>query len=48
VLLSVAVGWLAFGDVPDAIALLGIAMIAASPQLTRLRVASDARRTSGG
>jgi drug/metabolite transporter (DMT)-like permease len=36
-LLSVAIGWLVFGDVPDAIALLGIALIVASPNLTRLR-----------
>ncbi len=36
-LLAVLIGWLAFGDVPDAIALVGMALIAASPQLTWLR-----------
>jgi drug/metabolite transporter (DMT)-like permease len=35
-LLSVVIGWLVFGDVPDALALLGMAIIAASPQLARL------------
>jgi drug/metabolite transporter (DMT)-like permease len=34
--LSVALGWLVFGDAPDAIALAGMVLIAASPQLARL------------
>lgn len=35
-LLSVAIGWLAFGDMPDGLALAGMAVIAASPQVARL------------
>jgi drug/metabolite transporter (DMT)-like permease len=35
-LLSIALGWAVFGDMPDAVALLGMAMIAASPQVARL------------
>jgi drug/metabolite transporter (DMT)-like permease len=35
-LLSIALGWAVFGDVPDAVALVGMAMIAASPQVARL------------
>lgn len=35
-LLSIALGWAVFGDVPDAVALAGMAMIAASPHLARL------------
>lgn len=35
-LLSVAIGWLVFGDVPDGLALLGMAIIATSPQVARL------------
>jgi drug/metabolite transporter (DMT)-like permease len=35
-LLSVAIGWLVFGAVPDAVTLLGMALIGLSPQLTRL------------
>lgn len=34
-LLSIALGWAVFGDVPDAIALLGMALIAAGPQVAR-------------
>jgi drug/metabolite transporter (DMT)-like permease len=41
-LLSIALGWAAFGDVPDAVALVGMAMIAAGPQLARLRGPSRA------
>ncbi len=36
-LLAVLIGWWAFGDVPDAIALMGMVLIAVSPQLTWLR-----------
>ena len=36
-LLSIPIGWLAFGNLPDAIALIGMVMIAASPNLTLLR-----------
>lgn len=36
-LLAVLIGWIAFGDVPDAIGLAGMVLIAASPQLTWLR-----------
>ena len=36
-LLAVLIGWLVFGDMPDGVALLGMVMIAASPQLTWLR-----------
>jgi drug/metabolite transporter (DMT)-like permease len=43
-LLSVAIGWLAFGDVPESVALLGIALIVASPHLTRLRRTDGAGR----
>jgi drug/metabolite transporter (DMT)-like permease len=35
--MSVALGWLAFGDVPDAIAVAGMVLIAASPNLARAR-----------
>lgn len=35
-LLSVAIGWLVFGAVPDAVTLLGMTLIGVSPQLTRL------------
>ena len=35
-LLSIALGWLVFGAVPDAITLMGMAIIGLSPQLTRL------------
>lgn len=37
IVLSIGVGWLAFGDTPDAIALLGMALIALCPQLVRLQ-----------
>ncbi|MCX7201910.1 MAG: DMT family transporter [Burkholderiales bacterium] len=37
ILLSICVGWLAFGDAPDAIALVGMALIALCPQLVRLQ-----------
>lgn len=36
-LLSIPIGWLVFGNLPDAIALLGMVMIAISPNLTLLR-----------
>lgn len=36
-LLAVLIGWLVFGDMPDGVALIGMVMIAASPQLTWLR-----------
>jgi drug/metabolite transporter (DMT)-like permease len=36
-LLSIPIGWVAFGNLPDAIALLGMVMIAISPNLTLLR-----------
>ncbi len=36
-LLAVFIGWAVFGDVPDGIALVGMALIALSPQLTWLR-----------
>ncbi len=36
-LLSIPIGWLVFGNLPDAIALLGMLMIAISPNLTLLR-----------
>jgi hypothetical protein len=36
-LLSIPIGWLVFGNLPDAIALLGMVMIAVSPNLTLLR-----------
>lgn len=42
-LMSVALGWLAFGDVPDAIAMAGMVLIAASPNLVRLRRKAAAR-----
>jgi drug/metabolite transporter (DMT)-like permease len=42
ILLSVVVGWLAFGDTPDAVALFGLALIMAGPHLTWLQ-----RRTPG-
>ncbi len=35
-LLSIAIGWLIFGAVPDTITLIGMAIIGLSPQLTRL------------
>ncbi len=35
-LLSIAIGWAAFGDVPDAIALVGMALLAAGPHVARL------------
>jgi drug/metabolite transporter (DMT)-like permease len=35
-LLSIAIGWAVWGDLPDAIALVGMALIAAGPQLARL------------
>ncbi|HYF59529.1 MAG TPA: DMT family transporter [Burkholderiaceae bacterium] len=34
--LSIALGWALFGDVPDGIALAGMALIAAGPQISRL------------
>jgi len=37
ILLSILLGWLAFGDAPDAIALAGMVLIALSPQLVRLQ-----------
>jgi drug/metabolite transporter (DMT)-like permease len=37
ILLSICVGWLAFGDTPDGIALVGMALIALCPQLVRLQ-----------
>lgn len=36
-LLSLAIGYLVFGDSPDTIAMIGIAIIAVSPHLTRLQ-----------
>jgi drug/metabolite transporter (DMT)-like permease len=36
-LLAVLIGWLAFGDLPDTVALMGMVLIAVSPQLTWLR-----------
>jgi len=36
IVLSVALGWAAFGDVPDAVALLGMAIVVASPHVGRL------------
>jgi len=38
-LLSIGLGWIAFGDLPDAIALVGMAIIAVSPQIARLGTA---------
>lgn len=35
-LLSVALGWIAFGDLPDVVALAGMVLIAAGPQVSRL------------
>jgi len=35
-LLSIGLGWVAFGDLPDAIALVGMAIIAVSPQIARI------------
>jgi hypothetical protein len=34
-LLSIALGWAVWGDVPDAVALVGMVLIAAGPQLAR-------------
>ena len=36
-LLSVAIGWLVFGAVPDTVTLVGMLVIGVSPQLTRLK-----------
>jgi drug/metabolite transporter (DMT)-like permease len=42
-LLAVLLGWLAFGDTPDAVTLLGMALIALSPHLTWLSRVGRAR-----
>lgn len=45
-LMSVALGWLAFGDVPDALAMAGMLLIAAAPNIVRLRRGRAASRAA--